>query len=333
VSVADIIQALQDPDNEPINWAMGDVLRQRATRDDYQNWAILQHLERGARNLQAWNELFRRTRDALSVPEALPAKARVLLGPDNPSFDLVVDDFIAEMLAAQYLRRLGHEGVRFLEEGEPITADLESVHEGAHYVTEAKNLREPNSLTYVAFARWHRNQAARPDWFNFSVEFVELDEPFEDLTAAQVVAVRELVDNLPNRERPSSFAITMPGNRSLRVRLGEGAAVMLRHGPGPFLVDDAVEQCERAVVLKLMEPTRKGLGQLYSTAVPVDYRRLLFVRWKPPEEIFVIGEAGRVRDKIHEKFQTFIRQFFDRFAMTIAHTAEDLENTPIATWS
>ena len=142
-----------------------------------------------------------------------------------------------------------------------------------------------------------------------------------------------MVDSLPNRERPSSFVITIPGNRSLRVRLGEGAAVMLRHGPGPFLVGDAVEQCERAVVLKLMEPTRKALGQLYATAVPVDYRRLLFVRWKPPEEIFVIGEAGRVRGKIQEQFQTFIRQFFDQFAMTMAHTAEDLNNTPIATWS
>ena len=186
MAVTEIIQALQDIENEPINWAVGDVLRLRAARDDYHNSVILRHLECGARNLRSWNELFRRTRDALSAPEVLPAKARALLQPNNLSFDLLLDDFIAEMLAAQYLRRLGHEDIRFLSEGETITADLKSVYEGIHYVTEAKNLREPNSLTYVAFARWNRNRAARPEAFNFSVEFVELDEPFEDLTGAQV---------------------------------------------------------------------------------------------------------------------------------------------------
>jgi hypothetical protein len=33
---------------------------------------------------------------------------------------------------------------------------------------------------------------------------------------------------------------------------------MLRHGPGPFLVNEVVEECQRAVVMKLLEPARKG---------------------------------------------------------------------------
>ncbi len=162
------------------------------------------------------------------------------------------------MIAAQYLHLLGHQNIRFLSDHDPITADILSAHNEITYVTEAKNLREPNSLTYVAFARWHHNRVARPDEFNFTVQFLELEDPFEDLTAAQVIVVRDLVDTLPERPRPSTFLATLPGGRRVRVRVGEGVGAMLRYGPGPFLVGEVVEQCRRAVVSKLLEPARKG---------------------------------------------------------------------------
>jgi len=57
---------------------------------------------------------------------------------------------------------------------------------------------------------------------------------------------------------------------------------MPRHGPGRFLVNEVVEECQRAVVTKLLEPTRKALTQLYSTAVPTDYRRSLSFVGSPP---------------------------------------------------
>ncbi len=328
----DVTRALLEPANEPINWAIGDLLRERLTRDDYHDCPILQHLETGAGNLHAWNELFRRTRNALASPDTLPRRARQLLRPSQPSFEPTLDDFIAEMLAAQYLRSLGHENIRFFDEGDSITADLDSSHDGTRYITEAKNLREPNSLSYVAFARWHRNRTQRPEEYNFTSEFVELADPFDDLTPQQTVAVRTLVDTLPGRERPGTFVETLPGNRRIRVRLGHGNGLMLRHGPGPFLVNEVAEECQRAVVLKLMEVSRKALIQLYATAVPVSCRRLLFVRWKPPEEIGVIGEAGHVRDAVQHRYQSFLRDSFQGFAIVIAHTYEDLDQTPVATW-
>ena len=332
MALDDAMRSLGDAANRQINWAIGDLLRRRGARQDWRQCPILQHLEAAAPNLNAWNELFRRTREALADEGTLPKKALVLLHPDNPTFDLALDDFIAEMLGAQYLSALGHENIRFFSEKEPITADLMSTNNEITYVTEAKNLREPNSLTYVAFARWHHNRGANPGDFNFAVEFLELEDPFEDLTAVQATAVRNLVDTLPQRQRPSTFAVTLPGNRRVRVRLGEGGGVMLRHGPGPFLVNEVVEECQRAVVTKLLEPTRKALTQLYSTAVPTDYRRLLFVRWKPPDEVLAIGEADRVRTAVHNNLQLFVREFFPNFALAILHTGEQLEDTPRATW-
>lgn len=332
IALEDALQALTADPNQQINWAIGEPLQERAKRPDWRDCPILQHLETGAQNLGAWNELFRRTRKALTDENDLPKKACSLLSPQNPSFDSALDDFIAEMLAAQYLAHLGHENVRFTVEGDAITADLTSLHEEINYVCEAKNLREPNSLTYVAFARWHRNRAANPDTFNFVAEFLHIDDPFEDLTAHQATAVRDLVDALPNRNRPSTFNVDLPGNRSLRVRVREGAGAMLRHGPGPFGVDDVVEECKREVLLKLLEPTRKALVQLYSTAVPPDYRRLLFVRWKPPDEAVAIGELENIRTPVLEAIQQFTRQFFPGLAIVICHTYEDIQQTPLAAW-
>jgi hypothetical protein len=98
------------------------------------------------------------------------------------------------------------------------------------------------------------------------------------------------------------------------------------------LVNEVVERCQRAVVMKLMEPARKALAQLYSTAVPTDYRRLLFVRWKPPDEILAIGETENVRTAVLNNFQAFVRAFFPNFAVAILHTGEQLENSPRAQW-
>jgi hypothetical protein len=165
-----------------------------------------------------------------------------------------------------------------------------------------------------------------------SVEFLEVDDPFEDLTADQATAVRDLVDHLAERERPSTFTVTLPGDRRMRVRVTEGGAQMMRYGAGPFLVPPVVESCKQAVILKLLEHARKALTQLYFGGLPQGTRKPLFVRWKPPDEIAAIGEASHVRDFVASNLQTFLRQFFPDFALAIMHTSEDPENAPRATW-
>jgi hypothetical protein len=331
MSLEQALRVLDEEANRDINYAIGDLLRERALRDDWRQCSILQQLETG-RNIRVWNELCQRTRRALANEADLPRKASSLLRPGSSSFDRALDDFIAEMLAALYLSRLGHSGISFPAEENPITTDLISVHNGTNYVTEAKNLREPNSLAYLAYARWHHNRASNPEAFNFTAQFVRIDDPFEDLTAEQMEALRNLIDVLPERQRPSDFRITLPGNRALWVHVADGPGVMVQHGPGPFLVNEAVEECQRAIFLKLMEPARKALTQLYSNAVSAEYRRLLFIRWKPPDSIAAIGEADGVREVVLDRFQTFIRHFFPSFALAILHTYEELDHVPPAQW-
>jgi hypothetical protein len=326
------MNALNEASNDNLNWAIGNLLRQRAARDDWRLCPILQHLETGAPNVISWNELFSRTREVLADGSSLPFRAATLLQPTSASFDSAIDDFIAEMLAAQYLASLGHGDIHFLREQEPITTDLMSIREGITYVTEAKNLRGPNTLAHIAFRRWHHNRAANPEAFNFTAELLEIEDPFEDLTAEQVSAVRNLVDALPGHRRPSTFQTVLPGNRSVDVRVSDGSAGLIEYGPGPFLVAPFVEEAQRTLIVKLLEPTRKALTQLYSTSVPAEYRRLLFVRWKPPGNTVATGELENIRTVVHHSCQTFIRQFFQSFALALMHTFEDIESTPKATW-
>lgn len=329
----EVLNALDEAANEQINWAIGDLLRERVLRDDWRQCPLLRQLETTAiLNLRGWNTLFRRTREILADPTELPRKAQTLLRPHSPLFDQNLDDFIAEMMAAMYLSRLGHTAIHFPPELSAITTDLTSVRDGITYVTEAKNLREPNSLAYVAFARWHHNCAADPARFNFTAEFLQIDDPFEDLTTDQASAVRVLVDALPGRPRPAIFQTTLPGNRILRVSIADGPRGVLQYGPGPFLVNALVEECRRAVVMKLLDPARKALTQLYSSAVPTDYRRLLFVRWKPPDSVAAIGEADSVRNVVRDYCEVFIRRFFPNFALAILHTHEEIENAPPVAW-
>jgi len=178
-----------------------------------------------------------------------------------------------------------------------------------------------------------RNRAAQPGVFNFSVSFLQMDDPFEDLTAQQAIRLQELVDGLPERQRPSTFVVTLPGNRRVRIRVAEGDAQMMRHGPGPFSVQPIVEECRRAVVLKLLEQSRKALTQLYLADVPEGTRKLISVRWKPPEEIVAIGQETTVRDAVAQHFGAFFQEFFPNLAVTIMQTLEDPANAPSPNWA
>jgi hypothetical protein len=98
------LNRLNEPANAQINWTFGNLLRARATRADWLNCPLLQQLETEAnQNLNAWNELCRRTRESLANETDLQRKAESLLAPDSQEFDVNLDDFLAEMLGAVYL--------------------------------------------------------------------------------------------------------------------------------------------------------------------------------------------------------------------------------------
>jgi hypothetical protein len=330
----DVVKALDRPENAVIESAIGSVLRQLVDKDGWEEVILLQHLDQASSRLEGWNGLFRRARKALADQNDLAAKGSQLLGSVGiPRFNDALDDFIAEMLAVIYLGESGHSAIRFVPDAAPVTVDLESQCGGVTCFTEVKNLREPRSLSLAAFKRWNVSRATHPDDFAFRAEFLDLDDPLRDLTADQETGVNDLLDDLPNRKIPSEFDHMLAGGRKIRVRLREGSPVMLQHGSGPFPVGPVVETAMRSLLLKFMDPARKALSQLYRPEVPEDAKRLLFIRWKLPNEIAAIGESENVRSAVQARAQSFLGSFFPNFALTITHTLEDPKDAPKAVWT
>lgn len=337
MAVEDALRELDTDRNRETAWAFGEPLRIWATRENWRSCILLQHLETNARNLNTWNDLVRSSRLALADEAEFQEKARALLSPRSIRFNDVMEDLIGEMLAAMYLRSLGHRDIHFLSDDGPIHTDLRSIHENHTYVTEAKNLREPRGLTKVAFSRWNHNRAADPGRFAFTIELLDLDDPLGDLTSGQEEVVVALIDDLPEWDRPSRRIRDLPGGRRISITVREGRPMIATYGGGPFRVDGingVVAEGRRGLVLKMLEQLRKALSQLYADAVPAEYRRLIFVRWKPPEQ-FVVAPEGleEVRNQVQEGLRVFIRSSFPHFSIVIMHTeGEDVEQVPRAAW-
>jgi hypothetical protein len=171
---------------------------------------------------------------ALANDAELQAKARTLLSPPSIRFNDVMEDFIAEMLAAQYLQSLVHTEIRFLSEDDPIHTDLQSRCADHICVTEAKNLREPLALTKVEFSRWNPNRAALPERYEFMADLADLDDPLSDLTSEQEAAVVALIDELPDWNRPSHRIRDLPGGRRISARVSDGRSLIVTQGGGGF---------------------------------------------------------------------------------------------------
>jgi hypothetical protein len=308
-----------------------------ATLPNWRTSVLLQHLETNNRNLAAWNELIRNSRRALDNEAELPIKARTLLARCSAGFNDVMDDFVAEMLAAQFLKAHAHAEIHFLSEDGPIHTDLQSRLGDCMCVTEVKNLHDPVALTKIAFGRWNHNKAISPELYKFAAELSDLDDPLSDLTPEQVASVNALIDDLPQWKRPSRQIRTLPGGRRLSAKVRDEAySVIVTHGDGPFRVDGTggiVAKGQRGLTMKLLEHTRKALSQLYADQVPDDSLRLLYVRWKPPEQFVVAPEELEVvREIIQDGLRIFITLSFPLFAIIITHTNENPDQMPAVQW-
>lgn len=168
MAIEDAVNGLTSEANAPIEWAFGDLLRLWTRRENWRSCMILQHLEANHPNLAIWNDIIQRTRVALADEQELTVKSGTLLSPSTVPFNDVMEDFIAEMLGAQYLHSLGHTEIHFVADDDEIHTDLKS-RCGEHlYITEAKNLREPLALTKVAFTRWNQNRSSNRHNYNFT---------------------------------------------------------------------------------------------------------------------------------------------------------------------
>lgn len=286
---------------------MGDLLLCRARRPDWHECRILQQL--GARSKEAegaWNGLIDRFRQVLTNANNALIRVREILNPGAADFDGKLDDLVAEMVAVVYLSDLGYSNFDFCPPGTVAMPDLRAVKDGKDAFIEVKNLREPPSLTIVAFSRWHGNQAHDPERFGFDVS-IEFGGIEPELSREQREAIERVIDQLPSRVRPAQFDETLPGGLVVTITLTDGKGAMMTHGPGGAL-DPVRIRSAQSVVYKLMAPAAKALSQLYSSSVPAEVHRVMVLRWKVPDDVWLVEEE--VRRQVGAAIQKFLSEFF-----------------------
>jgi hypothetical protein len=255
---------------------------------------------------KAWNGLIQRCRHSLTDPEELLRRARAVLTPGALDFDEKLDDLVAEMVPVVYLSKQDFSQFRFCPPRDIAMPDLVALRHGRDTFIEVKNLREPPSLTIIAFSRWHANRALRPEEFSFEVT-IQYEGVEPEMNQEQREALEGLVDRLPSRGRPAKFTETLPGGVTITVSLRDGQGVMMTHSPGGALHPVRVRSSQ-SLVYKLMSPAAKALSQLYNPSVPAGAPRVMVLRWKVPDDVWLVEEE--VRRQVGAAIQEFLGQFF-----------------------
>ena len=135
------------PENENLNWLLGDLLRARAAQPHWYRCIPLQHLERNLGTQNSWNALIGTCRASLAAEGEAQERARELLNPVVPDeFDVRLDDFVAELIAIWQLGREGAGQFHFLETTRHKNPDLSAERGGQQLYVEVKNLREPDTV-------------------------------------------------------------------------------------------------------------------------------------------------------------------------------------------
>jgi len=224
------------------------------------------------------------------------------------------------MVTVVYLATKGFSQLRFCPPGELPTPDLTGVKNGRDAFIEVKNLREPPSLTIVAFSRWHTNRAVAPDRFNFEV-IVEYEGVEPEVNREQRKALERIVDRLPDRKRPARFIETLPGGLEIILSLRDGPGVMMTHGPGGAL-DPVRIRSQQSLVYKMMAPAAKALSQLYGPKVPAGVLRVMVLRWKVPDDVWLVEEE--VRALVGAAIQGFLGGFFSDLEVHLISNLQQL---------
>ena len=313
---------LGQPENADAAWLFGDILRKRMAQPDWLENPALQVIAR--KQGRALSQVVTAVRQSVVGEESLAEKRNQELNPGAADFDKRIEDFLAELVAVVYLRNNGFSNFQFLTSVDRPMPDLRAVKGTVEYFVEVKNLREPNSPTIVAFSRWHRKRIEEPDRFQFTVgvDFLSQIEP--GLDTEQVKALKNVVDSLPERERPSEFHVQLPKGLELRITLNDGSPVMYSHGTGGAL-DPLRESRTNTFLVKVLNQTSKALRQLYASHLDPRAARLLLLRWRVPSDAWFI--ADEIRDTVRSSLEAFLRPYFANLEVHILNNTDNLETS------
>ncbi|MBZ5507864.1 MAG: hypothetical protein LAO78_20575 [Acidobacteriia bacterium] len=217
------ISNLELPENEPLRWLFGSVLKKRATLEIWDCTPLRFLQENGNLVIRLyWNEVICEYRDSLDNPADAPKKVDDELNSESELFDQALHDFMGEIICTRHLRRQGYEKCRVqLRLPKSSTPDfyVQTAEDGSWVPVEFKNLRTTRSADAVlrdAFVE--RSGSRRGEGMNVAL----VNNPPYFLNEQEADSLRNWAMHLKLESGVHQFALSDGGTVTVRLDMGKG---------------------------------------------------------------------------------------------------------------
>jgi len=196
------LAALAEPANEPLNWLLGDFLREQAEAATGPRHFLLRVLESPRGDvIRRWNWWISECRRLVINCEILPEKVCADLKAGKGDVRPKVAGVIAEVFAVLHLSKLGYGNFNAVLPSDRSSPDFMAEFEGAPARVEVKHLAAPDDwITKVAISRWEERSQALPAKYRFRAVLKHNSRGF--VSEAAKKRLQSIVDQLPTFREP-----------------------------------------------------------------------------------------------------------------------------------
>jgi hypothetical protein len=317
------LKALEAPENEPLNWLVGDALRQQAKTATSSNFLLDALGRQRTGTLSAWNAQIHQFRDLLVNPDAAPKKAALDLRPDKKGAD-ANDKLLAlleEVQTVSVLSRLGYTNFSVIRSSDIASPDFSAEFEGKNARIEVKNLREPKDvINNIAADQWAKRRSAVPKRFNFNAVLRHSHRGSVSKKAEK--RLRMIIDQFAKGKKPVNEVLD--GNIRIQLERVSGPdpghpdglmlSEMSRDRPtGSLIVVSAVTVEHfsfrvselQSLLLKALKPIANSTGKFFGEAYGEEVVNVVALRWEPPDPSFNPEMISYTQEKIETLFADF----------------------------
>jgi hypothetical protein len=324
-----VLEALTKPENEPINWLFGSVLREQASQP--RSHFLLEALEKSQYpHLASWNYWIRDYRSTLINPAVAQQKAVIDLRAGETDAENKLRSFLAEVFAVLHLKKAGYRNFEVIlpppdRTARKKTPDYLAEFEGKKARIEVKNLREPDDLVRnVAKQRWKERQDAEPERYNFRA-VLRLSERGR-ISEVAIARLHNIIDHFPERkegrveevldggvkiviERADKRVVSATGLQGLILtQMFEGG-----DKPGQLVIQSTIKEEDlefdlpefQGFLIKVLRVVAEATPKFFGSAGGEDTKNVLFLNWEPPDILVSAQLPAYTQEKIKELFADF----------------------------
>ena len=314
--------ALSEEKNEPLNWLLGEILREQAELLGAPHFLLAALGGPRLPLLTTWNATIAAFRSLLTNPDCAPSKAaNDVRGKNAADVEKKLRALQAEVFAILALRDQGFTDFEVVPPGQLQRPDFLASKNGARVRVEVKLLQEPQDIIRtIAKARWQKNRSENPERYCFHALLSHQHKGA--LTRRAKSRLENLIDQLPDIR--SSISEDLDGTIGISLKRLDGTdqsaqsypfSVMLESETEPRLVvstsigiaDFAANLSEtQRLLLKVLRVVAEAQTKFFSIDTQEDAAdNLLALCWEPPHPLFDGAMLEQVQQQIEQFFSVF----------------------------